>query len=295
MKNNLLCLVLITGAYASPAQTFTEKISRELAFEKPTNDNALVVANINGHVNIVAYEGTKILLEVTKSIKAKTDARLERGKSEIQLGILDRADTLLVYVKDGCHEFRQRSEGYSGKHKNGWSYHSSSKDGCDPPYDYKMDFIVKVPKTLNLVVTTINNGDVMVENTKAIVKAGNINGNIRLVSLTSQAEAHTINGDVDVTYAENPAEACRFYTLNGDINALFQPGLSATLSFESFNGSFYTNITEMENLPVQVQKSVKGEGLRYKINGNRYRVGQGGALLDFETFNGNVYLEEKTQ
>ena len=296
MKTKFLCwAALMTLGQISHAQTFTEKISREFAFERKSNANALLVANLNGNVQVTSYEGDKILLEVTKSIRAKTDARVDQGKSEIQLGIVDRADTLIIYVQDGCRQFRKNRSERSGWDHQGWSYQSLTQNDCNPVYDYKMDFSLKVPKALHLLLSSINNGDIVVNNVDGVVKARNINGSIRLSNLKSEAEARTINGDVDIEYAENPRKECRFYTLNGDINALFQPGLSATLSFESFNGSFYTNIARLENLPARVEKSSKGEGLRYKINGNRYQLGQGGALLDFETFNGNVYLKEKTQ
>jgi DUF4097 and DUF4098 domain-containing protein YvlB len=108
-----------------------------------------------------------------------------------------------------------------------------------------------------------------------------------------EADASTINGDLDVTYTKNPDKACRFYSLNGDINALFQPGLAANLSFESFNGDFYTDIQPLEALPVKVEKTAEGDGIKYKVNGNRYKIRTGGALLDFETFNGDVFLKEK--
>ena len=106
------------------------------------------------------------------------------------------------------------------------------------------------------------------------------------------AVASTINGNVDVEYAQNPKTDCRFYTLNGDINANFQKGLAAKLSFESFNGSFYSNVDQIVALPSMIEKGDKG--MKYKIKGNNYQVGKGGALLNFETFNGNVYLKEKT-
>ncbi len=34
--------------------------------------------------------------------------------------------------------------------------------------------------------------------------------------------------------------------------------------------------------------------MKYKVKGNQYQIGSGGMLLDFETFNGNVYLKERT-
>jgi len=292
MQTRILFFLLILGP-VTQAQTFSEKITKELSFEKPSANNALILANINGSVKVVGYAGDLVLLEATKSIEAKTAPRLQKGKAEIQIGIIDRADTLIVYVRDGCNQFskNEKRSGHSGE--EGWSYHSQIQHDCQLGYDFTMDFTVKVPSALHLLVSTVNKGDVVVENVTGMVKARNINGGIRLVKLKNEADAHTINGDVDIEYTENPGKDCKFYTLNGNINALFQPSLSANLAFESFNGSLFTNLTRMESLPQEVQETKHGNGIQYKISGNRYQVGNGGPLLNFETFNGNVYLKEK--
>ena len=293
MKRNILWLCLIAGS--ATAQSFSDKISRELAFEKKAASNALVIANINGKIDVAGYDGDKVLLEVARTIDAKTDERLQKGKDEVPLGIIDRADTLIIYVKDGCNEFgKNQSHRNQSRWSAGWSYQSGNKHDCNLLYDYKMDFTLKVPRSVNLLVSPNNNGDVLVEAVSGGVRAQNINGSIRLKNIRNEAEATTINGDVDVEYALNPSKECRFYTLNGDINAMFQSGLSANLSFESFNGSFYTNVTGIENLPAQVSRSDRGNGVHYKISGNQYKIRNGGALLDFETFNGDVYLKEIT-
>lgn len=62
-------LVLATGVAIS--QTFSEKITREYAFEKKSDDNAVLIANINGSISVAAYEGDKIQVEVTRTIKGK--------------------------------------------------------------------------------------------------------------------------------------------------------------------------------------------------------------------------------
>jgi hypothetical protein len=278
------------------AQNFSEKILKEFAFEKKSEANAVMIANVNGSVKVVGYEGDKIIVEVSKSINAKTDARLEKGKKEVQLGVIDRADTLILYVEDGCNTFgrntkRNKKDGW---YNQGWGYNWNCNDRhCESDYDYKMDFTIKVPSSVNLMVSTINDGDISVEKVSGVVMANNINGSIRLVNLEREADASTINGDVDIEYVRNPKNDCRFYSLNGDINAWFQKGLGAELSFESFNGDFYTNVPSIESLPVKVEKASHGDGVKFKVNGNRYKVGAGGVFLDFETFNGNVYLKER--
>ena len=288
-------LVLITSV--ATAQEFSEKITKELTFEKKGSNNALMVANINGHINVTGYAGDKILLEANRTIYAKTDSRLEKAKQEVQLGIIDRADTLIVYVEDGCNSFgRANPRNRNNWTRKGWGYNWDCGDrNCRKEYDYKMDFTLKVPYGLHLMVSTINEGNITVENVKGTVDAHNINGSIKLSNLEREAEASTINGDVDIEYAVNPTKDCRFYSLNGDINAYFNKGLAASMSFESFNGSFYTNIDDLEPLPVKLIEKAEGEGIKFKVSGNRYQIGNGGnAYLDFETFNGNVYLKEKT-
>jgi DUF4097 and DUF4098 domain-containing protein YvlB len=282
----ILGLMLSQAAYG---QTFTEKISRELAFEKKSPVNALIIANVNGSVTVTGNSGDKVVVEVNRFIYGKTDARLEKGKQEVELGIVDLADTLILYVRDGCMRFERNRR--QERSRDGWGY--QSQPDCQQTYDYKMDFTVKIPLTINLDVSTINDGDVSIENVDGAVRANNINGSVRLTNIRRGAEAHTINGDVDIVYARNPDGSCRFYTLNGDINALFQPGLSANMSFESFNGDLFTNLDRLEKAPSEIVKEAHGEGVSYKIDGNRYRIGNGGALLEFETFNGNVYIKEK--
>ncbi|WP_276365936.1 hypothetical protein [Chryseolinea sp. H1M3-3] len=296
MKRNLW-LVLVVGMYAQlGAQTHTEKINKEFAFEKRGSHNALMIANINGNIKVEAYPGDKIQVEITKRIQGKTNERLEKGKTEIQLGVIDLADTIILYVSSPCNHF-EKSNAREGRTQRSttwrysWEQHGRS---CHESYDYAMDFLVKVPSSLNVLLSTINEGDIVVENVKGVVTAHNINGSIRLYNLMREAEASTINGDVDVEYAQNPQSDCRFYSLNGDINALFQKGLTASMSFESFNGSLYTNIDKLEHLPTQVEKKNNDKGIKYKVNNNRYKIGAGGAFLDFETFNGNVYVKEKT-
>lgn len=291
-------IVMLAGLPTGFSQSYNEKISKEFTFEKIIPNNTLIVANINGSIKVTGYNGDKIIVEVDKNIRAKTEARLERGKQELSLGIIDRADTIILYVSGLCNKFmNNKKENWNGKRSAGWGY---DWNGCndngdwrkDEGYDHKFDFTIKVPSRISVIASTVNNGDILVEQVNNAVSASNVNGSIRLRDLTGATYASTINGDVDLDYSKNPDSDCRYYTLNGNINANFKKGLAANLSFESFNGSFYSNVPTLESLPVNLEKRESGKGVKYKVSGNRYKVGNGGVHLDFETFNGNVYLKE---
>ncbi|MCA4897417.1 MAG: hypothetical protein ACK5BJ_13240 [Bacteroidota bacterium] len=171
MKTLLITMATLL-VYAVGAQTHSDKIVRELAFEKSNENNTLILANINGSMKVEGYNGTKVLIEVTRVLTAKTDAGLEKAKQEVVVEQIDRADTLIVYVNDGCNHFSYDTK--FRKHK-GWAYSGHHDAGCDMLYDYKTEFIVKVPYAIHLNVSTINAGDISVENVSGMVVANNIN------------------------------------------------------------------------------------------------------------------------
>lgn len=290
--------VLVLSVTQSMAQSFTEKISKEFSFEKKSDVNAVMIFNINGSVKVEGYNGDRILVEVTKKINGKTTERLEKGKAAIQLGVMDRADTILLFVEGTCSDFgKVGDEDGWRSHAHGWGYGWNRENGrrghCEELFDYQMDFVVKVPAQTHVLASTINEGDVEVTGVRGKVLADNINGSIRLKGISGGTWASTINGSVDLDYTGNPPTDSKYYSLNGDINANFVKGLTAQLTFKSFNGEFYSSVDDITPMAVQLEKYEKGNGIRYRVNGNRYRIRQGGPLLDFETFNGNVYLKEK--
>lgn len=295
MKKITLTLILgmAMAATISCAQSkqHSETIKKELQFEKPDINNVLYIANISGNIVVEGYDGQSIKVEVNKKITAKTEGRLQQGIEEISLGVLDRYDTLIVYMKNGCGEFSNVNKKWKSS-ETSWGYNWNN---CELPYDYQMDFVVKVPRNLNLYVSTINDGDVTIEGVSGSLSSHNINGSITLDDISSKIFAYTINGDVTLNFKDNPDTDSKFYTLNGDINANFQPNLSADMSFKSFNGEFYTNLSSLEYLPSKLEtvSSTKGNGVKYKLSGKTLmRTRSGGVKLDFETFNGDVYVKE---
>ena len=292
MKNILILTTLMLAYGLANGQSGTEQISRELAFEKNRSQNVLLIANINGSITVEGYSGNTVLVEVEKIINGKTQERLEAGLKEISLGVIDKADTILLYVRGICPPSGNTTRG-RGLHLNNWGYNRNACNPDEAGYNFRMNFTVRVPQGTNLTASTINEGEISISKVSGSVRARNVNGGIELTDLSSSTWAHTVNGDVNISYAKNPDAACSFYTLNGDINADFISGLSSTVSFKSYNGNLFTNLDELVSLPIDVHEQQTEKGKKYNVDGNRYQVGNGGALLDFETFNGNVYLREK--
>lgn len=277
----LLPALMLIGSVAL-AQSHEETVSK--TFDTP---GVLYVANVNGSIS-VAPGASSVEIEVKKKFAARSSTELEQARKNLTLGTMQRGDTLFVFIRGVGDCFCEREDGkWNGRYGYGYRFQD-----WDVDYDFQFDFQLKVPESTSLIVSTINEGDVEVEGNYVDLKAHNINGDIRVSEVTGTIRASTINGDVDLHFPSIPGEGS-FYTLNGDIDAFFKQELNAHLGFKSYNGDLFTNISDLEYLPVKVKKTASGRGVKYKIGEyTELKVRNGGVKLDFETFNGDVTIKE---
>ena len=103
---------------------------------------------------------------------------------------------------------------------------------------------------------------------------------------------HCINGDVTVSYAQNPNSDSKYYALNGDMNISYQNGLSANVSFKSMNGDLFTDFDIERQYSDSKRSTGKGKA-KFKYEAKPIlQIGEGNVALDFETLNGNVYIKK---
>jgi DUF4097 and DUF4098 domain-containing protein YvlB len=296
MKNwlylSLVALLSACQVIAQPSEK-REVIKKEITLEN-VSDGKLFIRNISGSLDVQGYDGNKIILEVKKTLKMKSPDKLEAAWAETELGIVQKGNAVLLYPKSPC-----TNPAISEIDPAEWdSWNKLYLNNCKWKHngEVKFDFVVKVPRAFQLSVATVNDGDIIVKDVTGKINVNNVNGGIKLENIAGATEARTINGNLDLNYTQNPGDDSYYYTLNGDINANFKKGLSSNLYFKSFNGEFYTDLADniMETLPVAVEKAEQKEGVKYKVGGKAgVKVRNGGPKLDFETFNGNVYIKEQ--
>lgn len=296
MKNGLLLTALLLSAtLGAQVATHKENIERTLRFSRASADNLLIVQNISGTIQVEGSDRSDLVVTVVKTIKAKHDDNLAAGKEEIDLGVVEKEDVILLYMEHPCMQnLAGTMTAEQLRNEGGWNRWGDCR--WNPRYDYQLDYTLRVPRGVHLRLSTVNNGDIEVRNVDGDLKVNNVNGPIALSGVAGAVDAHTVNGDVTVRYRRNPRAASKYYTLNGDINAYFTKDLQADVFFESFNGDLYTDFREAEMLPPALEKKrVENEqGISYKVGGKSgLRIGGGGVRLDVETFNGDAYLREE--
>lgn len=283
-------LVISCAQSVAQSDEHTERISKEFALPNGAAASTLVIYNINGFIKVEGTASNKVAFEVDKRITAKERDVLEAGKKEFKLVFEQKGDTIMAYIAEPFDSRPNRD----ADRRNNWQ----DRDDRRIDYDFTLDFTVKIPRDMNVRVSTVNRGDVTVTDVAGALRVRNVNGAIALTNVRGATDAHTINGNVDANYLASPPDASTYYTLNGNIRVNYPANLSADLQFKTFQGEFYTDFSDAEILPVQVVKTQENRGDKtvYKLNKTTaIRIGSGGKILRFETFNGNVYIKNQSQ
>ena len=163
--------------------------------------------------------------------------------------------------------------------------------------EYHTKLEVKLPLKF---LSKVDKEEILIYPNRVIEQAGclsNVNGDISVSGAKGTTDAHTVNGDITVTYLAVPSDASSFNTVNGNLKATYPSSLSADLEFKSLNGNFYTDFENVETLPFKVMKTDDrdSDGTTYKMDKNSsFRFGKGGKIFKFETLNGNVYIKKQS-
>ncbi len=274
----LLLILMATGcAFADVEEHNTER-------QKFDGAKKVIVDNLNGAIFVSGYGGSAIEMEAEKTLKADSPERAEVANRDVKLAITREGDTVRIVV-DGpfrCH-CEDHSVSYRGRHHDG--------------YVVKYDFHLKVPAGVFVDARTVNDGNIKLENTSGDFDVDDINGRVDIVDVAGSGRAHALNGGVKVLFAKNPTRASFFGSLNGAVDVTFRDGLSADVKMKTFNGSVYTDFP-VTALPLAAAVVAERHEGKFVYKQNRQfgvRVGQGGPELQFDAFNGNIYIRKREQ
>jgi hypothetical protein len=287
MKKSILLfsVLLLIGFSFISAERYaiekTEKIQKNLSFPDPKGIRELHVDNVWGFISVKGYNGTDVQVLVNKTIKAKSQDKLEKAQQEVTLDITTEGNSIDLYVNG---PFRCRDEKGNSIH---WR---------DPGYQVKYDFEIKVPHKTNLYVKTVTDGDITVEGVDGEFDVKNVNGKIDMKDIAGAAKAHTVNGWVKVVFTRNPEAPCSFHTINGDLEISFPEAPSAEFLLKTFNGDIYSDFP-VKHLAAQPGKGERKEG-KYIYKSSRFfsvRSGKGGPEIKLDTLNGDILLAQKNK
>jgi hypothetical protein len=265
--------VAIAFAPAVLALEEKETIRKTLTFATGAAERIVEVDVVHGSIRVTGSGRRDVEIEAVKTITADTQTDLADAKRDVKLDITQQDTRVRVY-EDG--PFRSRD---GGVHRRTY-------------YKVRHDLVLKVPKDAVVRLSTVNGGDIRLEQVDGNYDVRNVNGGIEMSELAGSGKITTVNGGIKAAYRKNPSGPVTFKTVNGTVEAQFPKNLAADLTLKTFNGSVYSDF-DVEARSVVAQTAGERRNGKFVYRSNRARaarVGKGGPELSFETLNGNIKI-----
>jgi tellurite resistance-related uncharacterized protein len=275
----LLCPLLVFG------QSETETIKKSFKVSTDSKEMWLCICNIQGDVEVEAYDGNTIELVLEKEVSGSRQSDVTEGMQELQIDVNEGDDFVKVQMK--APYITHRGEPDRLNCNSQWS------NDNDRDYRFRYDYKIKVPRHISIKISTVNNGDLFVKGVEGEVYANNVNGDVALEGIKENTKAHTVNGTIDVRFTALPSEFGKFQTVNGDIEIYAPANSGAIYNFETSWGEVFSDFEFSKKIAPEVVTNKKRGSTKYMIsNSNSYQVGDGGPKMDFETLNGDILIRK---
>lgn len=161
----------------------------------------------------------------------------------------------------------------------------------------RIDLVIQVPTACSMKLSTVNDGDIEVDNVSGDLEINNTNGSITLKQIAGSAVAQTLNGEVLVVFTRvNADKAMSFSSMNGDIDVTFPASLKASMQLKSEQGDIFTDFDiQLDKTAARVDKNEKGKG-KFRVTVEkvmRGTVNGGGQEIQLTNFNGDIYIRKR--
>lgn len=211
----------------------TEKFAQTYALDA---NGSIHLENVNGSVEIVAWDKNEVSLEAEKS------ARDQEGLNRMQLRIDSTNRRLTVKT-----ELEKK-----------WKFW----ENMNAQVHYKL----MVPAGVSLDKIEVVNSSITVTGVKGEVRLEAVNGGIEADGLVGNGSFETVNGSVRATYIALPANgSISLETVNGTCKLIVPKDAAFDLDTDTVNGRVSCDF------PITLQNSGKRE-LRGPVNGGGTRV-----------------------
>ncbi len=157
-----------------------------------------------------------------------------------------------------------------------------------------VNFSISVPRNFSLFLSTVNGGNVIVENINGEIEISNVNGNVILTNVSGSASVNTVNGDISASFNSiNQDNPMAFSNVHGDIDITLPANVRFTANMKSEWGEIYTDF-EMD-INRSNRENIQANSDVYKVSINNSIIGNingGGPEYLFKTLQGDIYIRK---
>jgi hypothetical protein len=204
------------------------------------------LANINGPVQIKAWDRNEVKVDAIKRASSKHDL------AEVEIKIDSGKDSLAIRTEYARHD------------------HTWTRN--DPG---SVDYVLMVPRNSRLDDINLVNGDLEIEGVGGEVRASCVNGRMRASGLSGRAELSTVNGNLEANFdrLSSPIEVSSvnakvLLTLPSDAKA----DIEASTVSGSISNDFGIHVANHKWVGHELNGELGGGGTRVRVNNVNGRI-----------------------
>lgn len=271
------CYLFAFCLAASSAQAIsavTDERAWQETYAVETESPRVRISNIWGGVHVRTGTAGQVSVSAVELRSAPDQERFDRSLVVLNLAVDADASGVSIVVGD-------RNERWQRMH---------GCDGCR----LDIQFEITVPPNAVVDVGTVMDGHVVVEGVSGLVTANNVNGSVMVDNIQNCESIESVNGKVDVSFAQSPARNCQIGTVNGDITLGLPTGTGLDIALDLFNGRAFSELAAGPmDLPATVEHRVEDGRNRYRIEKlSGLRIGDGGPTYSISSINGDVRIRK---
>jgi hypothetical protein len=268
-------LLAVLAADIGLSAPMSEQKSWTQSYQVSAATPKLLISNVWGTVRVRAGSAGEIAVTVDERRSAPTPELFERSKQSLYLDVQADQDGVSLVV--GGPPERQQ--------------HQRCR-GCRVDYQFE----VAVPPGTQVDVSTVDDGRIDVTGVSGLVSASNVNGPVAASGLHDCAQIESVNGAVDLAFADAPSQDCNIETINGDIALVMPAGAGLDASLSMVRGSIVSEFDlEPLALPAKIERGRRDQRDIYRIQqAAGVRLGAGGPTFNIASLNGDVRIRKNT-
>lgn len=154
----------------------------------------------------------------------------------------------------------------------------------------------RVPRNANLMLDTVNDGEIVVQDIVGSLHLENTNGPITARNVRGSLIAESVNDVIDVSFDSlGTDEPTSMTTLNGDLRVAIPDNAGVQLHLDSGMGEIYSDF-EVDVQPTQpiVQREESEDGIEVRVESVIVaNINGGGPVIRLKTLHGDISIAKR--
>ena len=157
----------------------------------------------------------------------------------------------------------------------------------------KVTVTARVPRNADLILETVEDGEIVVRNIAGSLHLDNVNGPITASNISGSVIAESVNDTIDVSFdALSGDEAMSMASINGDLRVAIPGNAGAQLHLDSNMGEISSDF-EVDVQPSQpiIEREEDDDGVQVRIESVIIaNVNGGGPVIRLKTLHGDIHI-----